>query len=955
MSIYSRKGLAISALVALGASLIAGAPASAAAGVALVPSSGTGYNIPAGDIFSLTETSSSEIPNTSWGTMKAKVVNVDGKAATAYINAQTPVNIAGAAGASFVLPYTFVTAANNNTIKIDSGYTDGNSAYKVTAWLDADNDDVIDGTELASTEQTVSFIKLSNLSATTTVGTTYVGGTEATSQTTLSGFNADQAAANGNTHAVTVQWKLFHNSTLTELASGASTTLSSGVYSSTQGTGSLASGDVVTAQAKLDGVVIGNLAQSSAVSTYIANLDATTVGGSAANTSNEVAIDGTYQVQAYATDSTPAKVAGRSVSVAVTTNATLSTTKTLTIAGVTYSSNAALPGASGVAKLTGTTNADGKFLVSASSNGFGLGDQVTFAFTGDIASDSVTTTQVAKAYHGVLNNLEGLTTAIQSGGSVSISLSVYDQFGNLAPDAFDARAQLAGSSRATTQATTASNVVIPVVGGKATLTVIDNGSGTGTNLYDINFIKRDPTAGGYGSNSSNSLGTLTIQVKTAADLVPGKVTISNATKGTDLKYTYNTGVQGASNNAADVATFDFGSYDSRTGAGTAPSVNSQYVTIAGNVSSATTSTYTGVAIPGVAVTVAGSGLQFKTTLGSGATVYTTDSITVTTDASGNYSVQAWSHKTGAVVVTVTSGAVVESLTANFDPAAAGSGSALSLTAPSFTLPGKTITVSALLVDKYGNPVLVPNSGTASDPDFKLSATGVGTIGSAQLETAADGTAKLNITLGTNDLGVITVTATYDADGTGTTSAAITKTATVVVAEGATVPADGKINVSVPATAQSGRTVDVIVTVTDAAGKAIDNARVKFATTGVGYLTTLEGNTDATGKFATKLIVGASEIGAATVKITAGSVTETKSITFGITEGNLNIVKKRVTADWAFAAGKRVVIYRDGIQIRNFIPTDDLAAAFSFNLKKGTHKVVIKIGGVTYDSQTYKIK
>lgn len=965
MSNLSRKGFAISALVALGTSLFAGAPAMAAANVALVPSAGseTAYSLPAGDVFSLTATSSSEIPNTSWDDMKFRVVNVNGVAANGLVNSQAlgvgnKAITATAAGDATVFTYVpSGSPANNPTFKIDST-ADVSSSYKVTAWLDADEDSIIDGSEIVSPERTVNFLKLADISATTTVGTVYVGSSDAaTSRTTISGINAEQAALYGNTHTVTVVWKLFHSGNLTELTPTGSTTITDGVYVGSQAPGvSLAAGSAMTAQAKLDGTLIGNASTSYAVANYISAIDATTVSGASANSSNEVAIDGSYQVQAVATDIAAAKVSGRTVSVAVTTTATLSTTKTLTVQGVTYTANSALPGTGTNAKLSVVTDSNGKVVLSASSNGFAAGNQVEFAFTGDVASDTVTTTQVAKAYHGVLTSYDSLRAAVLPGGSVTIGLSVYDQFGNLAPDAFDARAQLAGSSRVTTAATSASNVVIPVVGGKASLTIIDNGAGTGTNLYDINFIKRDPALGGYGSNSSNSLGTLQIDLKAAADLVPGALTVTNTTKGTDGLYTYNSGVQGASNNTADVATFDFGVYDSRTGSGTAPSVNAEFITLAGTVSSATAVNYSGVAIPGVQVTVAAAGAQFKTTLSGGAVVYTKDSITVTTDGSGNYSVQAWSQKSGAQNFTITVGGVSATVVGNFSAAAAGSGYTLQLTAPSFSLPGKTIVVSALLLDKYGNPVKVTDSATATDPDFKLSAKGVGTIGSDVLATDSDGKASLAIVLGSNDLGNINVTATYDADGTTTTIAAITETKLVLVAEGASVTSDSKLSVNLPETAQAGRTVDIIVNVTDVAGKALDNVRVKFETTGVGYLTVQAGNTDATGKFATKLIVGASEIGVSTIKITAGgTLVETKTITFGITEGNLNIVKNRVTADWAFAAGKRVVIYRNGVQIRNFIPTNDVPASFSFNLKKGTSKIVIKIGGVTYDSQSYKIK
>jgi hypothetical protein len=68
-----------------------------------------------------------------------------------------------------------------------------------------------------------------------------------------------------------------------------------------------------------------------------------------------------------------------------------------------------------------------------------------------------------------------------------------------------------------------------------------------------------------------------------------------------------------------------------------------------------------------------------------------------------------------------------------------------------------------------------------------------------------------------------------------------------------------------------------------------------------------------------------------------------------------LAKKRVTVDWAFAANKKVVIVRDGVAIKSLVASSNAAGSFSFNLKKGTHKVSVKVGGVTIDSQSYKIK
>ena len=159
-----------------------------------------------------------------------------------------------------------------------------------------------------------------------------------------------------------------------------------------------------------------------------------------------------------------------------------------------------------------------------------------------------------------------------------------------------------------------------------------------------------------------------------------------------------------------------------------------------------------------------------------------------------------------------------------------------------------------------------------------------------------------------------------------------------------------------ATAQAGTVVDVVATATDADGNAVQGAVVSATSTGVGYLAVAGGTTDADGKVTLKLVVTAGENGTASVTAAAGDVTsEAASVTAGVTDANITLAKKRVTVDWSFAANKKVVIVRDGVVIKSFTASSNAADSFSFNLKNGTRKVSVKVGGVTLDSQTYKIK
>jgi len=953
MSIFTtRKGLAVAALAALGSSLIAGLPAHAAS-LVLVPSTGSTYALPAGDTLVLRETASSEVASSNFALLKVKVVNTDGVAAAVTVGSGTPVDLNATAGSETVVPYT--GTSNNVLISVDSKNSTVTSHYAVTAFLDINENGAFDTlTDLGST-QTVTFLKASELAVNTNiVGSIFKNATSASATAAFSNVNNEQLLTNGHTVSVAFSSGIGVDFG-TPTASFNSTTKQ--FEATTTGFPAVAAGSIVRAQTKLDGTAVGSIVGTTVLATAINSLTASTVVGTAANSSNQVAVNGAYQVQVVAKDdaSTPAPVVGRAVTYKVETSATLSSTVTLTINGQTYTSNSSLPGTGSVAKLSGTTDSNGKVTVNVSSAGLTAGQQVYFTFYGDTVSTStaLTTTQAAAVFTGYVTNFDNSFTAVTAGTAVDVNVAVYDQFGNVAPNAFDARAQLTSSSRSTTSATTATNSIVAVTGGKATLHITDNGVGTGTNLYKINFIQRDTVGGGYGSFIENVITNFEVRIVNAADTVPGVVSLGTGVKGTDGKYALLAGSTGSSTSVQSIGGFDFGSYDSRSVLGSAPAVDGNYVTISGNVSSASTSTYAGVAVGGAKVTLSGAGLQFRVVSGS-ATVYTVDSATVTTDASGNFSARVWSHKSGAQTLTVTAGSVSSQIDVFYGAASAEAGNKLTIDAPVYSLPGKSIILSAVLTDKFGNPVLVPDSAVATNPDFKLTVTGIGNIGNAALATNIEGKANVVATLGANELGTLTVTAVYDADGTGPL-AAITATKQVQIAFGAPVPSDAKIVIAAPTTAQSGRSIDVGVTVTDKDGKALPDAYVTLSSLGAGYVASPNAITDANGKAQFKLIVGSGENGLATITATAGSVKASVSTTFGITDANINKASKRVTVDWAFAAGKRVVITRNGVQIKNLVPPTDDAGSFSFTLKKGTWKIVIKVGGVTIDSQTYKVK
>lgn len=127
----------------------------------------------------------------------------------------------------------------------------------------------------------------------------------------------------------------------------------------------------------------------------------------------------------------------------------------------------------------------------------------------------------------------------------------------------------------------------------------------------------------------------------------------------------------------------------------------------------------GAGIAGAAVTVAGAGFQFRkynSGTGAGTGDYFKDSITVTADTNGQFSVQYWVHEANATgkTVTATSGGKSASTTVKsyLPENLTGANLHFSWTLPANVVKNTTYAVVAKLTDKWGNPVSTAGSGTA---------------------------------------------------------------------------------------------------------------------------------------------------------------------------------------------------------------------------------------------------
>jgi hypothetical protein len=525
-----------------------------------------------------------------------------------------------------------------------------------------------------------------------------------------------------------------------------------------------------------------------------ASITAASVVSVTANAANSSLLNSTFQVKATVKDgATPAAaVAGNTVTATITTDATLSGTAgsvvSLAVNGTTYTATATLPGASGVAKVSLTTDANGEVALTLATAGYTAGQIVTVSFvTENLSAATVTSTQAAATY--TVSHSAFTTTT--DGNSVALAVVVYDQFGGRPANNYDVRAVFDASNgnyaaQATTASTSATGVALALVGGAASVVLTDNGTGVGVNSYDVTVETR-AVAGGY-SGALNGTGTTTfdVHIKTAASLAAGSVT-SNGTQDATTKVYAIAG-------PVALSLVDYASYDSTSVLGTAPSALTGALTaqnLTGTVSTTASATASATAVPGASVTLSGSNLFFNN-----GGIYQAGSITVAANTSGVYSVNVYSHTAGKQTVTISSGSATATTTIVFAAAADTTGTVLTIDAPAYVPAGSTVIAKAYLVDKYGNAVAVTDNSNSSAGDFSLTYSGPGlavTASAAVLDS--DGKAQVAYFLGSNDSGTITITAKYDANGdedyTDVGDLTVVKTLTI---GSAPVVADTKVNV-----------------------------------------------------------------------------------------------------------------------------------------------------------------
>ena len=706
--------------------------------------------------------------------------------------------------------------------------------FAVTVFADSDNDGVKDADELASPTRTVSFIPLSKVAATIAVTSPVEADTTVAGTFTLDGIDGSQvnvqtvgvfiesttdatfgsdgsgdannalvipgatgaAAAGSVTYDATNDRFAFATAALDTANTGLAdalvkaTVLKVHVLHDAVGATSPGSGDTVhnvsvTVASRASGSLLADTVDSTTTETISA----------AASATSDVQTNSAFAVKAVLKDTAtvPAAIAGATVTAKITTNAGLDADETLTIEGVTYDADSELPGyvsgATTVAKLNITTNSAGEAIVNIDPAGLVATNTVTVEFAYENRTATITATLEDSVYKAHLEGAVGTVTTVDSSAAV-LQFIVSDQYnGTPASGEYRVYSDFVSSGQATTAATAATESYAEVVNGRASLSITDNGVGAGNNVYDI-YLGEIALGGGYAS-SLQVLDAFPVQVVTAL-AVPANITEASATL-TSGVYT-ETLATGTSGKDSDLNLEAQSNHDSRTDVVAAPAITSGAggVTISGTVTASDNTV-----IDNQVVTITGpAGMMFKETIaavdgdGSGGAPiaaqarYSVGSITVVTDDSGAYSVTAYSNNAGKATVTMVAGSVSQTLVLDaFAQAATDTGATLTLNAPASILPGRTLTVTGSLVDKFGNPVAANGTGE----DFILTYTGPGYRNNAPTAVSADGTFTWSILLGTNDSGTATFTAAYDLDEDGdyTDTGDIVVTKSVIIGAAAT--------------------------------------------------------------------------------------------------------------------------------------------------------------------------
>ena len=820
----TRKSLAFGAIVALGTSLFAGAPAQAAAAITAAPSVGTGTTVLASDTFTLKVYGNTDFSFATTSPLVWKVTKPASTASVAFQNQGSGTPTATAASTStisYLTPSAVVATTAGNTLKLTPtiGSTGTSSDYIVQPFLDLDGSGALNtDADLAGNAVTIHFVKGAELTSVVTLDQVSTGlAATGTVKYTNTDFNYAQSTL-GNTNVLI-------NKNGGTFSAAQAVTLSdakdSFEYSIANGTAAVTVGAVMGVKSQVTGynsdITYTNSAvvysTADAASPAIAADTTVAVGENLKKSAgtNTSSLDADYAVRTGTKSFTyrvdyykeaglvNAIAAGKPVRVTIHEESTsLVTNDVIRVNGKKLTGG---DGAQADAVLNTVTDANGGITLTVESDLGLVGDSVTITTlaTGSSSVQSVnkftwtdavltTITQTDAQIGGDGTTVAPNLLTVVKGSTVTLKYALRDQFGKLwAPAGYDYRINAAkgGTGTLTLATTTAFSA------GVATLTYTDNTTAANATTTVVATLEsKASSATSYGAAHT----TDSVIVTGSTDAVTTSFNIV-ATAQAAAKITKNAAVDDAAATVSDAdgvahatnkvtkADAALAAQDIRSNANGASLGNTKGAKLSGTVYNAD-----GSAAAGVAVTVSAAGLFFSPDV-AGSKVVTAGSITVNTNSTGTYNVWALSSKGGTVAISIASGSVTTTQTVKWAAAAATAGKNITITAPASSLPGRAVDVVVLLTDKYGAPVQTTTNGVER---LSVAITGPGSNTAVAATTDADGKISFKLIFGANDLGTAVVKVTYDADGDTTTYSPVVVSQSIVVS--ATVPSAAKANV-----------------------------------------------------------------------------------------------------------------------------------------------------------------
>ena len=773
----TRKGLALGALVALGSSVIAGSPASAAPTALYLESAfGTSYEGVLGQNFVLSGTAAgaasgddvsyyiegvtaanltvvgrytTNLSTTTVGNAYSNPADADGEGIERVAAPAGAIYLANTDADAKVATLDVDTWSAGSSLelalKVNATNVTATTSVKVTPFLDNVNNDGVPGTnEYKGTPVTINFNKASELTATPTLAVkmgSAVKATVAVSKVNLEQFRATTKGAPEEQTFVNVDFKengatawttqsvypLYDTTDKVFTVSTGSNPTAGSVYGATAqfGTTDSASAALVTAGA---GEVLSLSALAAAKGTSYKSGDKIRSGA------------GSVSISTTVTPVTGKSKAGQKVTftIAETGISTLDSAATVTAGGKTLKNAASITLESVDVEVV--SDADGKATLAIAYAGIKSANDfvVTAVASGasaPVPASSITLTGEDSAAVAVLDlSAVSESTSIRrvaKGSAMSIEYTIVDQFGQTPAGDFQAVITENSSS-----ANFTANVAFS--GGKGTFSGSDNSTSDNNYTVTATLYKKNATTGEWDSPILDT----TSAVQIGAVATPASITASADNDGSVTPVD------------RDAITFVAGN-DVLVQESVELSSPTNGARIQGTVIGSN-----GAAIAGATVTVTAPNLFFW--IGSTKTI---GSLTLRTDANGAYDVYVYSNKAGKQTVTIASGSVSKTQDITFAASTVSGANTLgavwSTDAPTRILPGKTLTVTATLTDKFGN--VVDTSGSL----VKVSYTGPGFLTATPLlDTDSSGKVSFTVLLGAADEGAATVKFTFaGANGT----------------------------------------------------------------------------------------------------------------------------------------------------------------------------------------------